>query len=128
MHPIIAAANLPAPRIELRWRAPTAAEKQEAPEYLSVCDYSLVLPLRAPDIRAERFDGQGERLLPQATERHVAFGGTASTGRLDALLCHDYICTPYRESKHAMWDGDTLGRPPIYVIVGDKAQLIDYEV
>jgi hypothetical protein len=110
----IAASDMPAPRLELRF------------VYTVECVYSLVLGLGEYDVRRERSDDEGNE-LPDVEEQLVQIGRTLSTGkstkRYDVTV--DKIDTPFRDGAHAKWDSKQLGGLPIYAVVGDRAMLVD---
>lgn len=101
--------NLPAPRLQLRWRKPTENElSNDSIGFMNThrwsCDYELVIPLGEHDIRRE----SGPEL--------VAKLGTTftSSGRDEPP---DYA--PFRDGAHAKWDSEALGGLPVYVICMD---------
>lgn len=99
--------ELPAPRLQLRYRKPTDDEMiGRSPDW--VCVYELILPLREHDIRREREDIGDQDFM--ALEISKTFVGTTRTP------CNE---TPFRDGAHAKWDSEVLGRLPIYAIDPD---------
>ena len=113
-HPIRSTRGLPAPRLELRWRALTSAEAKLHGDGGSICDYDLVLPLSDIDLRVPT---KGPKVL------RVNIGQTISSGSVADRLGKDRISVPFRDGAHAMWDRVHVGNPPVYAVVGNKAQL-----
>jgi hypothetical protein len=107
----ISVADLPAPRLELRWRAPNPEDEHE-----HICDYNLVIALGSHDIRRELEDGS------TVSEQTVKLGTTVVSGG-PGPVTKSGISAPFRDSAHANWDCHQLGNPPIYKVAGDIAQL-----
>lgn len=102
--------DLPAPRLELRWRKPTPIElKHEHAlwgQYNWTCEYNLVLPLRESDCRRE---GKNHK------EKKYELGKTyMSTG-----INEPPRETPVRDGAHAGWDSEALKDIPVILIHGD---------
>lgn len=98
--------KLPAPRLQLRWRKPTAKERKRS--YLGcdwTCVYELVLPLDEHDIRWTR------RRPELVKEMGRTFVGTTRIP--------DATEAPFRDGAHASWDSKALGGIPIYIIGAD---------
>jgi hypothetical protein len=104
--------TLPAPRLQLRWRRPTAAELRRSSaghfgEQKWTCDYELVLPLGEHDCRRTK----------KKAEMVVRLSRTfMSTGRLG-----NPDSAPFRDGAHAGWDSKALGGLPVYLIDPDGA-------
>jgi hypothetical protein len=100
--------ELPKPRLQLRWRKPTADECKETsrlgrpPDW--ICDYEMVLPLAPSDIR--RDDGHQDLV--------IEIGSTSSRTSADVMTR-----APFRDGCHALWDSKALGGLPIFVIGSD---------
>lgn len=97
---------LPAPRLQLRWRKPTAKEKKRS---FCGCDwtcvYEIVLPLDRHDIRWKK------RRPELVKELGRTFVGTDRVP--------DATESPFRDGAHAAWDSKALGGIPIYIIGAD---------
>ena len=109
--------KLPVPRLQLRWMPSTIK-----PEYNWECHYELVLPLGEWDVRAERYDDEGEP-LPKLTELVVPMK-SPSLRESSNTPCGDsrgkrYYDAPFRDGAHAWWDSKLIGNPPIFVIAPD---------
>lgn len=120
--PLIKTCELPATRLELRWRAITNAERGEGDSfaYTVACDYDLVLELAETDIRGEVYV-EGE-LVDRKREKRIPLGVTKSTGTVESRLSleHGEIETPFRDGSHILWDHLKL-KLPAYVVVGEWA-------
>lgn len=98
--------NLPAPRLQLRWRKPTTKEKNRK-SHLGcdlTCVYELIIPLGEGDIRRRK------KKAEMALEIGRTFVGTT---------CDNPDYSPFRDGAHAQWDGLALGKLPIFVISPD---------
>lgn len=97
--------ELPAPRLELRWR-------RESDGVEAYCDYNIVFPLHKYDIRKDGYEADGPVLRfrlswTRTTQKKLEYGGI--------------IETPYRDGTHILWDAKALGLPA-FVVLHDKAQ------
>lgn len=111
--PLIKAADMPAPRLELRWQAIFDRRSKNQ----SVCYYNLVIPLKETDIRRAT---AGDNTLS------INIGRTDSVGFLtdEIDLARGTINTPFRDGAHAMWDAKHLGNLPVYAVYGPWAMLV----
>ena len=97
----------PAPRLQFRW------EKGDEPDTWD-CQYELILPLRAIDIRRAQF-AEDEETLIDCDELAV------NLGYFSSQLCTapgergDFV-VPYRGGAHAQWDAEALNGLPIYCV------------
>lgn len=116
---LIAAADMPAPRLELRWEK--TGETWEERE----CAYNLVMPLGEHDIRREGPDGDKVRDCMT-----LEIGRTRVNGGGKYLCVPDdgHIDTPFRDGTHAKWDSDALGGLPIYAVFEQHAMLLPANV
>jgi hypothetical protein len=110
-------AELPAPRLQLRWTPST-----QRPGYDWECHYELVLPLGEYDIRRENYDEDGNE-LEKINELVVPIKPPSLRGS-DKIPCtgqdgNRYYDAPYRDGAHALWDAKVIGNPPIFVIAPD---------
>lgn len=102
--------SLPSPRLQLRWRRPTARELARrsigfANDQRWTCVYELVLPLRDGDCRRKK----------KSSEAVIRLGRTfTSTGRVEPP---DYA--PFRDGAHALWDSEALRGIPVFIIGAD---------
>lgn len=117
----IAEKDMPAPRLELRWRDIPRNERG----YCVECIYSLVLSLDRYDIRAERYDDDGNQLDGKNTELSIEIGKTFSDGEAAKRLRGNRIDTPFRDGAHAQWDSKQLGNLPIYAVADGRAMLVE---
>lgn len=102
--------SLPAPRLQLRWRKPTAKEKKRSVLGRDwTCVYELILPLGEGDIRRK-----AKRDF-QALEICRTFVGTTDTNPTFA---------PFRDGCHARWDSKLLGNLPIYIVAPDGSAIV----
>ena len=115
-YPIIDEADLPVPRLELRWREWDGNEVK--------CDYNLVFQLGPYDIRHKRKD----EYTGKSAEKKIRLGSTKCTsGRDPSALGYkdqdgrDAINTPFRDGAHIQWDGDQL-KLRAFVVAHGKAQ------
>lgn len=119
---LIKVTDLPATRLEMRWRPITEAERRDGDDYpyTVVCDYDLVLELDELDIRGEVY--ADDELVERKRETRVSLGGTRSTGTVETRLNlqRGEIQTPFRDGAHILWDQMKL-RLPAYVVVGEWA-------
>lgn len=113
--------NLPCPRFELRWEM-TGSDWRERE-----CVYSLVIPIRPYDARAE-VDDSGP--VETESELRVALGLTICGGGDGKPPIHDGIVdTPYRDHAHSQWACEGLGGTiPIVAVCGDVHSIIDLKV
>jgi len=120
----IAEKDMPAPRLELRWKDETGLRDG----YTVVCVYSLVLKLDKYDRRAERYDEDGQS-LDGFYEYPVEMGKTLSDHDAESRYHSrpDCIDTPFRDGAHAHWDTRQLGNLPIYAVAAGRAMLIEAE-
>ena len=108
----IPADQLPAPRLELRWR-----DKLVAGE--AYCDYNIVLPLTKHDIRNDGDEAHGPELrfriaYTRTTNKRLEYDGV--------------IEVPYRDGSHILWDSRALG-VPAYIVLDNMAQrLLEFTV
>jgi hypothetical protein len=107
---IIREEDLPAARLELRWR--------EDGEW--ICDYNVVFPITAGDIRQGSPANHGSELRIPSGQTRV--NGLRKGPMFDDGV--DEIHTPFRASHHIAWDSFTSGLPA-YVVYDGKAQLIE---
>lgn len=108
-------ADMPAPRLELRYRHATPEDGFDG--YPTVCEYNFVFPLGKYDIRAEYNDKtQTVRINLSATTRALEKCYSAE---------YDIVDTPYRDGAHAMWDAWYFGKPPIYAVAHGRAMLVE---
>lgn len=112
--------KLPAPRLQLRWEASTAAVSFGRADW--ACHYELVLPLREYDQRREIYDNDGE-LIEEREEHVVPIRGPTLRGST-STPCYGgdgtfHADAPIRDGAHAQWDSVALGGLPIYVIAPD---------
>lgn len=112
MNPIIEDKDLPAPRLELRWVS--------VDTHNHVCDYNLVVPLRAHDLRREGGDGNDVREVQTTRIGQTRMNGPAP---LREYQGETWIEPPFRDGAHAKWDAELL-KLPVYVTADGKAQLI----
>lgn len=113
------ALKLPTPRLQLTW-----VDDGDNWQYKS-CLYSLVIPLRELDIRAE-CDERGVRKTGVRKEHHALIGATTLTGGGGApVRDNGEIYSPYRDGAHAKWDSDALGGLPIYVVCNGQFNVIE---
>jgi hypothetical protein len=102
--------ELPAPRLQLRWRKPTKRELARLSaghmgDKKWTCDYELVLPLGENDMRRKK--NRPEMIIRLSR----TFMSTGSEGTpTDA---------PFRDGAHARWDSEALGGLPVYVVDSD---------
>ena len=101
--PIIDAATLPAPRLQLRW--------EKTDWHADDCVYELVVPVHANDIR----DQGGGVFIQELGRSHVDGCGK--------IPMDHQIDLPYRDGAHAAWDSHALGLPA-YAVDGDRAARI----
>lgn len=101
--PLLDAADLPAPRLQLRW--------QKDADGTWACRYELVVPAHRNDIRATD-TGVWVREL----------GRTRVSG-CGKLSMANQIDRPFRDGAHAGWDSHALGIPA-YAVDGDRAARI----
>lgn len=110
-----AEANLPAPRLQLRWAEADDGDKH----YQWRCHYELVLPLREHDVRREVYDDDGIQ-TGEVSELVVALKPpTMRASNGEPCRARDgtrYCDAPYRDGAHAGWDAAALGGLPVYVI------------
>lgn len=108
---LIKLADLPFPRLELRWRRPNKQEKIEGVNpHVWCCDYVLVLkPYENRDVRCD--DGKQVEYVLNTTKRDAGTLGHP----MDRPKAWD---TPYRDGKHAEWDSKLLNIPAFGVSYG----------
>jgi hypothetical protein len=105
--------NLPAPRLQLTWL-------QTAQDWLECeCIYSLVLPLKDLDIRAEGEGGARVR-----NEHHSIISWTKRNGGVPGrsyrpVFNDGVVMTPFRDGAHSGWDAEAL-KLPVYAVCEDK--------
>lgn len=93
-------ADLPAPRLQLRW--------EDNGEW--ICHYELVFPLREHDIRN---DAKTNVAVVELSKTRVG-GGT------EPWSCADPTSRlPFRDGSHAQWDSAAFNGLPIFVISPD---------
>ncbi len=108
---------LPYPRLELRWRKPTAKEKADSDLGATwCCDYMLVLHKRHNgDARCN-----GPRGAYAARDVEFLLNTTARGGGPEEPLNPDgTVDTPFRDGCHIQWDSRVL-RIPAYAVYGKK--------
>lgn len=110
--------NLPCPRFEFRWikTGETWTERE--------CIYSLVIPIRPFDIRAE-LDDSGP--VKYKSEFRVVLGRTKCGGGNGQEPIRDGVVdTPFRDHAHAQWDCVGLGgHIPIVSVCGDAHSVVE---
>jgi len=122
-----AGADLPAPRLQLRWERRTEPHDFDWDGERSWnCHYELVLPLREFDIRREIYE-DGEEVGEQS-QLVVPIKGPTIRGANGCTPCVDrdgelYFDSPIRDGAHAQWDAEVLGNLPVFVIAPDGTAL-----
>ena len=101
--PVIDAATLPAPRLQLRW-AQTGGPHDWA------CIYEIVIPVGANDVR-----NAGDDVFVRELGRTRMLGGP--------IEAPDQVDAPFRDGAHARWDAAALGLPA-YAMHGARAALL----
>ena len=119
-------ADLPTPRLQLRWEL---FDGESAFNAKWACHYELVMPLGQYDVRREVYDDDGEELpertqlvVPMKTPTLRGGGGKAPCYAMDGT---HHVDAPYRDGAHAMWDSKALGGLPIYVVDLDGLGALD---
>lgn len=119
--------NLPAPRLELRWRVCNEEEKKKIlqdrqfdPRQVRVCEYFLVLPLRVHDIRREVWSEDGTAKIGTREELRVLISTTVDRCYGEPDNEHPDP-PPYRDGRHAEWDSYVLGGLAVFLIDRDQA-------
>lgn len=113
-------ADLPAPRLQLRWAPHEGRPRFGDTQSEWDCHYELVLPLGEFDCRRDIYDEDGNE-VGQRTELVVPFKGCTIRGS-EHEPCWDrhanlwYADAPFRDGAHADWDAAVLGAPPVFVI------------
>lgn len=115
-HNLIPESELPAARLELRWRRTDPDEDG----YDLRCDYSIVIPLGEHDIRGETEDHQ-----PRLTELKRDLGGTRTSGKY--WEGDRSIRTPFRDHVHIRWDSMATGLPAFVVADGWAQRILPAE-
>jgi hypothetical protein len=118
---LIPEAEMRVPRLELRWYA---IDKDWA---TAECEYSLVLPLLANDVRRDSEGEHGEPIkldvltVPIEVTR-VSDGGCP----LDKTQPEgQQIASPFRSGAHAKWDAQALKGLPVYVVCEGLAMILE---
>jgi hypothetical protein len=108
--------KLPFPRLELRWRKTTRAERKE--NYSNwICLYRLVIhPKTADDARTNTDKGCNK--LDVAYDLGMTFRDGPEPIGSDGV-----VDTPFRDGCHAMWDSVSL-HVPVYAVYKKHATLI----
>lgn len=118
--PLIPESEMVAPRLELRWYP---LDKDWSTKE---CEYSLVIPLRATDVRRDSEGDHGEPIkldvltVPLETTRVEGGGCPLDVTRPEGLQ----IERPYRSGAHAKWDAQALNGLPVYVVCEGRAMLL----
>lgn len=127
-------AELPAPRLQLRWERNTGAPRGRfmmATDVEWLCHYELVLPLGEFDIRREVYDEDGDQIGEVDVLVVPLKGPTIRTSGANVVPCWDhregraYCDGPFRDSAHAKWDAALLGNLPVFVIAPDGMAFAD---
>lgn len=115
--------DMPAPRMELRWRD----TPKTARGFTCECVYSLVIKLDRYDRRAEGEDSDGNHEFGVKKTLSVEIGRTLSDGSADSHYHRgsDSVMPPFRDGAHARWDSLQLGKPPIYCIASGRAEKLE---
>jgi hypothetical protein len=103
-------ADLPAPRLQLRWEDDGAT-----------CHYELILPLRQHDIRRDQASS-GFLAIPMGRTRRTGGSDTLwePSWRRDPITGAAYqgpheVRRPFRDGTHITWDAERLGMPAFVV-------------
>lgn len=93
-------------------------------DYEWECEYYLNVALEEMDCRRGDVCGDKSKLKHSVKVpiHKTKSTGTATTQRWP----NGDIMTPFRDCAHAQWDGEKLGKPPIYVILNGVAQELEY--
>ena len=112
-----------APRLELRWRDATEEEAKDAviPGPTYACDYGIVLPLDANDIRSNVYnEASGETVYSAITEVFYNFSTTVRSGGKPPAGAE----TPFRDGSHATRDAASLGDLEVWVVGLDGSRVL----
>ncbi len=115
--PLINAASMPAPRLELRWHKSGKTWRS-----LQRCDYLLVIPLHDSDIRRDQNSHEGTP--PEWRSTLVVPLGQTQAHAGTCPMWEGSIRTPFRDSQHAIWDSAALKGMPVYAVCEGKAMLV----
>lgn len=101
--------KLPLPRLELNWVSIGDNWSNR------ICNYFLVLPIDALDIRSNGSDTYGE-----FDEWKCYIGKTTVTGSDRKPVYGDGIVeSPFRDGAHMLIDNNSLGGLPMFAVCGD---------
>ena len=105
--------KLPCPRFEFRWERINGMWNE------CHCVYSLVIPLRAGDIRRGKMgDARTEYTVPLGTTK-------VGLGRNMPPITDGVVDTPFRDFSHAQYDNKALGgHIPIVAVCDEIANLV----
>lgn len=123
----IAEKDMPAPRLELRYRQAEPDDGFDVQQYPTVCEYNFVFPLSKYDIRAEYTGPRGGHKYGHFKTQTVRINLSATSRQLEDCYCpgDDSVNTPFRDGAHAMWDSWYFGKAPIYAIAQGRAMLVE---
>lgn len=102
--------GLPCPRLQLTWM------NRDGKWNLKECLYTIVIPLRDLDLRAEDANGNFVH-----HELHADIGDTLCEGR-GKPIHNGEVDAPFRDGAHALWDSEVL-HLPVYCVCDGIATL-----